>query len=72
MKVNPNLIWDYSFSSQEMEAESFKRWYVARVLMRGGKEDIRAVGLETIRRLLPDISIPQRIREFWNWYFQKS
>ena len=69
MQINHDLIWDYSFSPQDMQTEEFKRWYVARVLMRGGAKDIRDVGVDIIRRYLPHLSLPKAIREFWDWYF---
>lgn len=68
MKINRQLIWDYS-ADASLEDEGFLRWYVARVLTRGGIEDIRALGLETIRAYLPALVLPKRIREFWEWYF---
>ena len=70
MRINPYLIWDYIFTPEEYEQEFFKRWYIARVLMRGGIEDIQTVGVNVIQHYLPTLSIPKRIREFWEWYFQ--
>ena len=70
LKINPNLIWDYDIPSQRLQTEAFRRWYVARVLMRGGVQDIRDVGLRTILHYLPLISVPARIRAFWKWYFE--
>lgn len=70
MQINPYLIWDYSFTPAEYEQESFKRWYIARVLMRGGLEEIRGVGIDKIQRYLPLLNLPSRIREFWEWYFE--
>jgi hypothetical protein len=70
MDINPHLIWDYSFSPEEYQQDSFKCWYIARVLMRGGIHEIRGVGVENIRKYLPQLSIPRRIREFWEWYFK--
>jgi hypothetical protein len=68
VKVNRRLIWDYPREAPG-DDEAFRRWYVARVLTRGGIEDVRAVGLETIREYLPSIVVPHRIREFWEWFF---
>ena len=68
MKVNRQLVWDYPADVPEAD-EDFRRWYVARVLTRGGIEDIRALGLETIRQYLPKIILSRRIRDFWEWYF---
>ena len=70
MNVNTHLIWDYSFSPHEYKQDSFKRWYIARVLMRGGIEEIRGVGVDNIRHYLSQLNIPKRIREFWEWYFE--
>lgn len=69
MKINRQLVWDYP-ADVSPEDEGFRRWYVARVLTRGGIEDIRAMGLETIREYLPGIVLPRRIREFWEWYLR--
>jgi hypothetical protein len=67
--VNQALIWDYEFSPEDIKTDSFRRWYVARVLARGGAEDIRAVGIETIERELPHLNLHPVIRSFWTWYF---
>lgn len=69
MKINRQLVWDYPTEVKEQD-ESFRRWYVARVLTRGGIEDIRALGLDAIREYLPQIVLPQRVREFWEWFFR--
>ena len=72
MNINPHLIWDYHFSEREQESESFKRWYVGRVLQRGGVEDIRSVGLETIHKYLPELSLPNLIKDYWQWFFESK
>lgn len=72
MKINPNLIWDYKVPSRGFQDEAFRRWYIGRVLARGSVKDIRALGLRTIRRYLPHVSVPARIRAFWEWYFEST
>ena len=72
MKINPNLIWDYAIPSKKNQDEAFRRWYIARVLVRGGVKDIRALGVRTIRHYLPRVSVPARIRAFWEWYFESA
>jgi len=67
--VNPDLVWDYELSGGESQSEAFRRWYIARVLTRGRAEDIRAIGLYTIYTYLPQLTLPDRIRRFWEWYF---
>jgi hypothetical protein len=71
VKANRHLIWDYPADLRE-DDEDFRRWYVARVLTRGGIDDVRALGLETIREYLPKIVLPRRIREFWDWFFDSA
>jgi hypothetical protein len=70
MKINPNLIWDYTIPEARRQDEAFRRWYVGRVLQRGGVQDIRSLGVSVIRRYLPQVSVPKRIRAFWKWYFK--
>lgn len=69
MKINRKLIWDYEFSEKDQERESFRRWYVARVLTQGGIQDIRDVGIKTVHDILPKLFLPKKIRAFWEWYF---
>jgi len=70
LPVNPDLIWDYDLpAEEEQQSESFRRWYVARVLTRGRAEDIRAIGLHIVHAYLPQLTLPDKIRRFWEWYF---
>ena len=69
MKVNRRLVWDYEVPAEDRQDEAFQRWYLARVLTRGSLEDIRAVGLATIRRMLPSLVLPVRTLRFWERYF---
>jgi len=70
--VNKSLIWDYDFTGRDYDTEAFRRFYVGRVLTRGNDADLRAIGLETVRRYLPDLDIPREKREFWEWYFARK
>lgn len=67
-KINKSLIWDYDFRGK-LETEEFKKWYVACVLSRGNEDDIRQLGLWTIRQYLPSLNLSRKIRKFWEWYF---
>ncbi|MDI6840293.1 MAG: hypothetical protein QMD71_05545 [bacterium] len=69
MKINKELIWDYEFEPNNFNSAGFKKWYIARVLTKGTIKDIKEVGLETIYKYLPAITLPLQIREFWEWYF---
>ena len=68
MEIDRRLVWDYEVPEQGLKDEAFRRWYLARVLTRGALADIRAVGLDAIRRALPSLVLPARIRRFWDLY----
>ena len=68
MRINPQLIWDYEANQLDFSDTTVERWYVERVLTRGGIDDVRAVGLTRIRAHLPHLRLPPRVREFWDWY----
>lgn len=69
--LNEKLIWDYDIPADAQENEAFRRWYVTRVLSRGGDADLRAIGLQTIHDYLPHLVLPREIRDFWEWYFSQ-
>ena len=70
MEFDPRFLWDYELSEADRQKEEVKRWYLARVLSRGGLSDIQAIGLATIREVLPDLRLPNQVRRFWNIYFK--
>ena len=67
--INEKLVWDYDIPNDAQENEAFREWYVARVLSRGGDEDLRAIGFQMIHDYFPRLVLPREIREFWQWYF---
>ena len=69
MKINKDYIWDYDLSKIDVESDAFKKLYIARMLVRGGMNDLKDIGFETIYEYLPALTIPLQIREFWEWYF---
>ena len=40
ININQKLIWYYDFSEADYKTGAFKEWYVARVLTRGGIDEI--------------------------------
>lgn len=68
MRINRQLIWDYEADKLDFSDEAVERWYVERVLTRGGIDDVKAVGLARIKEHLPHLRLPPRVREFWDWY----
>ena len=67
--VNPALVWDYDIPEEKDQTEGFRRWYIARVLMRGSSQDIQAIGFEAIYAYLPELNLSKTVRRFWEWYF---
>lgn len=66
--INKKLIWDYDFEGR-YDSEEFKKWYISRVLTCGTKEDIRQLGIDTIKQYFAYLNLPTKIRKFWEWYF---
>lgn len=48
-----------------------RTWYVGAILREGRAEDVARLDVEEIRRLLPQLRLPQRVRDFWEWYLSK-
>jgi len=69
--VNPDLIWDYSFSDEEFQSEVFLKWYLARVLNQGNSQDLRGISFALIERYLPMLNISNSTRRFWERYFRE-
>ncbi len=67
--VNPALVWDYDIPTDENQTPAFRKWYLARVLIRGNSTDLQTIGLHVIYAYLPDLHLPPDIRRFWEWYF---
>ncbi len=72
MKFNKDLIWDYDLTEKDLEREQVREWYVARVITKGNWNDIHDLGLDMIKKYLPKVKIPQKLREFWEWYFTQG
>ncbi len=69
MIVNKNLLWDYDWKEEQYNSEEFKQWYIARVLTRGTSQDVRSLGIPLIKQYLPKITLPLRIRDYWEFVF---
>ncbi|MBE0478413.1 hypothetical protein IBX65_04750 [Candidatus Aerophobetes bacterium] len=73
MKIKPKryIIWS---TNKEIDLDNSyqKKWYIAEVLSNGRAEDIGQLDWEEIRKLLPEINLPERIRRLWEDYFEYS
>jgi hypothetical protein len=69
--INEKLLWDTDIPPDAPTNETFRKWYVKRVLTHGTAADIRAIGLKTNQHYFPHLYLPSDIREFWLWYFDE-
>jgi len=72
IEVNPGLLWDYEFSTSEYHTEAFFIWYLGRLLERGTAVEVKRIPRDLIARYLDQLSIPSRIRRFWEWYLKAA
>lgn len=72
IEVNPGLLWDYDFSTEDYQTERFFIWYLGRLLERGTAEEVKRVPLPIIAQYLDQLSIPSGIRRFWKWYLEAA
>jgi hypothetical protein len=47
-----------------------RKWYIGEVLANGRAEDIAELDWEEVRRLLPELNLPRRVRRLWEDYFE--
>ena len=67
--VDPRFLWDTRPAPEQQAKREFRAWYLARVLERGGIEDLRKIGLPTIEAWLPHLRLDPALRTYWDWYF---
>ena len=56
ISINPDLVWDYDIPPETQQSETFRCWYIARVLTRGQAKDIKTIGFDTIYKYLPSLN----------------
>ena len=72
IEVNPALLWDYDFSPEQMQEEKFFIWYLGRLLDRGTAAEVKRIPTAVVAQYLERLSIPRRVRRFWQWYLNKA
>lgn len=71
IEVNPVLLWDYHFTPEEMQHESFFVWYLGRLLERGTAAEVKHIPRDVVARYLDRLHVSTRIRRFWEWYVRQ-
>lgn len=71
MKIKPKryIIWS---TNKEIDLDDpyQRKIYIEEVLSHGRTEDISELDWEEIKELLPQLNLPERIRKFWEDYFE--
>jgi hypothetical protein len=71
VRIRKRYLWDVDAERADIGSESFRRFYIERILQNGTMDDIRDIGLPEIRRVLPRINLSREVRDFWEWYFDR-
>jgi hypothetical protein len=49
-----------------------RKWYIGEVLSNGRAEDIAELDWDEVRKILPELNLPKRVRRLWEDYFQHA
>ena len=70
MKIKPKryIVWS---TDKEIDLNNpwQKKWYIKQVLMYGRAEDIAELDWEEVKKLLPELDLPEHIKSLWEHYF---
>ena len=72
IEVNPGLFWDYNLTNEKLTTEEFLTFYLGRILERGTAREVKQIPTDVIRTYLDRLTIPSRVRKFWEWYLSPS
>jgi hypothetical protein len=64
-----HLVW--STDTLDTKDPFQRRWYVQQVLLHGRAEDVRALDLEEVARLLPELILPPHIERLWRSFLKE-
>lgn len=73
MKIKPKryIVWS---TDKEIDLDDLfqRKWYIEQVLSHGRAEDVAELDWVEIKRLLPELNVPARVRKLWEAYFERS
>jgi hypothetical protein len=73
MKIRPKryIVWS---TDKEIDLDDpwQRKWYIQQVLTHGRAEDIAELDWEEVRRILPELQLPQAVKNLWESYFNAS
>jgi hypothetical protein len=70
MKVKPKkyIVWSVD-RSLDLSNPWIKKWFIKQVLTKGRAEDVAQLDWEEVKRLLPELDLPENIKSLWEDYF---
>jgi hypothetical protein len=72
MKIPRHIVWSTDKAETiDLNEPENRRWWIKQVLMNGRMEDILALDLDEVERILPDLYLPRPIKKLWSDYFAK-
>ena len=73
MKIRPKryIVWS---TNKEIDLDDpwQRKWYIQQVLTHGRAEDIAELDWEEVRRILPELQLPEGVKNLWENYFNAS
>jgi hypothetical protein len=69
-KIKPKRYIVWSKREIDLSDPWQRKWYVQQVLTHGLLEDVRELDFDEVRRLLPELSLPDDVRRLWEDYFE--
>ncbi|MEW5806042.1 MAG: hypothetical protein AB1756_01615 [Acidobacteriota bacterium] len=71
MKPKRYIVWS---TNKEIDLNDpwQRKWYIGEVLSKGRAEDIAELDWEEVKTLLPVLQLPERVRKFWEFYFEST
>jgi len=73
MKVKPKkyIVWSVD-RLLDLSNPWIKKWFINQVLTKGRAEDVAQLDWEEVKRLLPELDLPENIKSLWEDYFDSQ
>jgi len=71
MKPKRYIVWSTN-KEIDLNNPGQRKWYIQQVLTHGRAEDVAELDWDEVRRLLPELRLPERVRRLWEDYFKNA
>lgn len=71
MKPKRYIVWS---TGKEIDLcdPAQRKWYIEEVLCNGRADDVSGLDWDEVRKLLPDLKLPERVYRLWKDYFEHA